>query len=198
MNFQKRIDAIWPRISSEDFLENRGGINEKRYYIFEYDPVNETVMRSTIQDLKEKNNPDTDGFVICEYDIYDMVIDILEEKGYIDKCIRFEKEKGFPYVEKAVKKTLRLTTDQNMIINRIVKETPDNAVVFLTGIGKVYPFVRAHNLLNTLRDVFHKCPVVMFYPGKWDGQTLSLFGTMTDGNYYMAKPLVYSEGGKTR
>lgn len=125
-----------------------------------------------------------------EYDIYDMVIEILEEKGYIEKCIKFEDEKGMDYLYKAVTKMLRLTGDDNLIVNRILKNTTDNAVVFLTGVGKVFPFARSHNILNSLHQLLDNVSVVMFYPGSWDGQSLSLFTTITDGNYYRAFPLI--------
>lgn len=190
MEFQDKVDAIWDRISSKDFLENKGVANEVRYYVFDYEACDEQVMRQKIKDLIAKNNPDLDGFRIVEYDIYQMIIDILEERGYIDKCIRFEKEKGRDYLYKAVSKLLRLTTDNNLIVKRIVENTPEHSVVFLTGIGKAYPFVRAHNVLNNLHQVFDKTPVVMFYPGNWNGQSLSLFGTISDGNYYRAFPLI--------
>lgn len=190
MEFQDKVDAIWDRISSKDFLENKGVANEVRYYVFDYEACDEQVMRQKINDLIERNNPDLDGFRIVEYDIYQMIIDILEERGYIDKCIRFEKEKGREYLYKAVSKLLRLTTDNNLIVNRIVENTPEHSVVFLTGIGKAYPFVRAHNVLNNLHQVFDKTPVVMFYPGNWNGQSLSLYGTISDGNYYRAFPLI--------
>ena len=85
---------------------------------------------------------------------------------------------------------LRLTNDDNLIVNRILKDTPRDAVVFLTGVGKVFPFVRAHNIMNNLHQVLDSVPVVMFYPGTWNGQSLSLFGTITDGNYYRAFPLI--------
>ena len=190
MEFQDNVDAIWNRISSKDFLENKGVANEVRYYVFDYEACAEQVMRQKINDLIVRNNPDLDGFRIVEYDIYQMIIDILEERGYIDKCIRFEKEKGRDYLYKAISKMLRLTTDNNLIVNRIVENTPEHSVVFLTGIGKAYPFVRAHNVLNNLHQVFDKTPVVMFYPGNWNGQSLSLFGTISDGNYYRAFPLI--------
>lgn len=190
MEFQDKLDAIWGRISSKDFLENKGVANEVRYYVFDYEACDELIMRQKIQDLMSKNHPDADGFQIVEYDIYKMILSILEERGYLDKCIRFEKEKGREYLYNAIAKLLRLTTDNNLIVNRIVGNTPENAVVFLTGIGKVYPFVRAHNVLNNLHQVFDKVPVVMFYPGNWNGQSLSLFGTISDGNYYRAFPLI--------
>jgi hypothetical protein len=190
MEFQDRLDAIWNRISSREFLENKGVANEVRYYVFDYEACDEQIMRQKIKDLLARNNPETDGFQIVEYDIYKLILSILEERGYVDKCIRFEKEKGREYLYNAISKLLRLTTDNNLIVNRIMENTPENSVVFLTGIGKVYPFVRAHNVLNNLHQVFDKVPVIMFYPGNWNGQSLSLFGTISDGNYYRAFPLI--------
>ena len=190
MEFNDRLDKIWGRISDEDFLANRGVDNEVRYYVFDYEPCDELIIRDKIKSLKKQNNPDADGFQIVEYDLYDMVIGILEEKGYIDKCIKFEEQKGMEYLYTAVTKMLRLTNDDNLIVNRILENTPNNAVVFLTGVGKVFPFVRSHNIMNNLHQVMDNVPVVMFYPGTWNGQSLSLFGTITDGNYYRAFPLI--------
>ena len=161
MEFQDRLDAIWNRISSREFLENKGVANEVRYYVFDYEACDEQIMRQKIRDLITRNNPEM-----------------------------FEKEKGREYLYNAISKLLRLTTDKNLIVNKIVENTPENSVVFLTGIGKVYPFVRAHNVLNNLHQVFDKVPVIMFYPGNWNGQSLSLFGTISDGNYYRAFPLI--------
>lgn len=190
MEFNERLDKIWERISDEDFLANRGVANEVRYYVFDYEPCDELIIRDKIKSLKKQNNPDADGFQIVEYDLYEMVLQILEEKGYIDKCIKFEDQKGMEYLYTAVTKMLRLTNDDNLIVNRIVETVPQNAVVFLTGVGKVFPFVRSHNVLNNLHQVLDSVPVVMFYPGTWNGQSLSLFGTITDGNYYRAFPLI--------
>ena len=190
MEFNERLDKIWDRISDQDFLENRGVANEVRYYVFDYEPCDELIIRNKIKALKKQNNPETDGFKIIEYDLYEMVIHILEEKGYIDKCIKFEDQKGMDYLYTAVTKMLRLTNDDNLIVNHILENTPGNAVVFITGVGKAFPFVRSHNILNNLHQVLDSVPVVMFYPGIWNGQSLSLFGTIMDGNYYRAFPLI--------
>ncbi|MCI8658743.1 MAG: DUF1788 domain-containing protein [Lachnospiraceae bacterium] len=190
MEFNERLDKIWDRISNKDFLANKGVANEVRYYVFDYEPCDELMIRDKIKALKKQNNPEADGFQIIEYDLYEMIIQILEEKGYLNKCIRFEEEKGMEYLYKAVTKMLRLTNDDNRIVSRIVGNIPNNAVVFLTGVGKVFPFVRAHNIMNNLHQVLDRVPVVMFYPGRWNGQSLSLFGTITDGNYYRAFPLI--------
>ena len=190
MEFSERLDKIWSRISDEDFLANRGVANEVRYYVFDYEACDELIIRDKIKALKKQNSPEADGFQIVEYDIYEMVIGILEEKGYLEKCVKFEEQKGMDYLYTAVTKMLRLTNDDNLIVNHILNNTPKNAVVFLTGVGKVFPFVRSHNILNNLHQVMDSVPVVMFYPGTWNGQSLSLFGTITDGNYYRAFPLI--------
>ena len=190
MEFNEKLDKIWNRISEKKFLKNVGVGGEVRYYVFDYEPVDELVVREKIESLKKKNNPDADGFQIVEFDLYKLIIGILKERGYIDKCIAFEESKGQEYLYNAVAKLLRLTNDNNLIVTKIVSETPENSVVFLTGVGKVYPFLRSHNVLNNLHQVLDSVPVVMFYPGYWNGKTLSLFGTIDDGNYYRGFPLI--------
>lgn len=190
MEFQDKLDGIWKRISDEDFLANRGVANEVRYYVFDYEACDELIVRNKIAALKKQNNSEADGFQIIEYDLYKMILGILEERGYLEKCIQFEKIKGREYLYNAVSKMLRLTSDDNLIVNKIENETPEHSVVFLTGVGKAYPFVRSHNVLNNLHQVLDRVPVVMFYPGNWNGQSLSLFGTINDGNYYRAFPLI--------
>ena len=190
MEFNEKLDKIWNRISEDKFLKNVGVGGEVRYYVFDYEPVDELVVREKIENLKKRNNSDADGFQIVEFDLYKLIIGILEDRGYIDKCIAFEESKGQEYLYNAVAKLLRLTTDDNLIVTKIVNETPENSVVFLTGVGKAYPFLRSHNVLNNLHQVLDKVPVVMFYPGCWNGKTLSLFGTIDDGNYYRAFPLI--------
>ena len=59
-------------------------------------------------------------------------------------------------------------------------------ILLITGVGKVYPFMRSHNILDSVQGSFDDIPIVMLYPGKYSGNDLSLFGEFTDGNYYRA------------
>jgi len=56
----------------------------------------------------------------------------------------------------------------------------------LTGIGLVFPYIRSHTILNNLQSVIKKTPVVIFFPGVYDGNSLNLFGKLKDDNYYRA------------
>ena len=124
------------------------------------------------------------------FDLYEIIIDILKQKGYLEKCYEFEKTKGFERVTKSIGNMLRITAADSLIVNHIKENTPNNSVVFITGIGKCYPILRSHTVLNNLHQVIDNVPVVLFYPGKYDGQELILFGEIKDDNYYRAFRLV--------
>ena len=55
-----------------------------------------------------------------------------------------------------------------------------------TGVGKVDPFMRSHKMLDSMQYLFEDIPIVMFYPGSFNGQSLSLFDEFLDGHYYRA------------
>ena len=76
-----------------------------------------------------------------------MVIDILIEKGYLEKCFEFEKKKGFERITKSVGNMLRISSDESLIVQKIREGIPERTVVFLTGIGKIYPILRSHKIL---------------------------------------------------
>ena len=186
----ERLDQIEKVISQECFLKNKGTSNEVGYYVFDYPANEEMRVREYVEYLVNKVNKRKSGFTIVNFDLYDIVIDILQEKGYLEKCFEFEKKNGLERVIKAVGSTLRITDEDGLIIRCISERTPPNSVVFLTGVGKCFPILRSHTVLNNLHQVIDHVPVIMFYPGKYDGQELVLFSQIKDDNYYRAFKLV--------
>jgi Domain of unknown function (DUF1788) len=75
-------------------------------------------------------------------------------------------------------------------IKKMQYEQQAGDIVLITGVGKVYPFMRSHLIINNLHPLLDKVPVVVFYPGKYDGQSLQLFGKFKDDNHYRAFRLV--------
>jgi len=189
-NIESRLNEIEEIVSDKTFRENKGLGNEVGYYIFDYDAKNEIEVRNYVKYINNKINKSNYEFKIIEFDLYEIIINILKERGYLEKCFEFEKSKGFNYTFEAVIKMLRLTGKNNLIVNHILENTPDCSVVFITGIGKCYPLVRSHNVLNNLNQVLDSVPVVMFFPGDYSGQDLHLFGNIKDDNYYRAFRLV--------
>lgn len=190
MNLNERLNKAEEMIKKPSFRQNKGLGNEVGYYVFDYPAEQELLVRERVEYICKKNEESIDGFKVVVLDLYEIIIEILKEKGYLDKCFDFEKTKGFERITKAVGNTLRITAKDSLIVNYIKERTPENSVLFITGIGKCYPILRSHTVLNNLHQVIDNVPVVLFYPGKYDGQELVLFGEIKDDNYYRAFKLV--------
>ena len=182
----RRLDEMEAAIRKPSFRSSRGRANEVNYWIFDYPPDRELEVRERVRYMASKNQRGADGFRLVVFDLYDLMIDHLESKNFLQQCMTFEQKQGFARITKAVNNSMKISDEDNLIVRHIREHTPENAVVFLTGIGKCYPILRSHKALNTLHQGFGQAPVVLFYPGVYDEQQLLLFGKMKDGNYYRA------------
>jgi hypothetical protein len=189
-NIYQRLDEIIQRITKESFRENTGLGNEIGYYIFDYEPRYEMLVREHVRFLKQKINDGDYGFHIKEFDLYEIMLELLEAKGYLEKNFKMEQVKGSEFVYNATKKTLRLTEKDDLIIQYIKERVVKGDVVLITGVGKVWPIIRSHTVLNNLHQVLDEVPVIMFFPGAYDGLELVLFEEIKDDNYYRAFKLV--------
>ena len=185
-----RLDEMEEKIKNPALRESSGRANEVNYWVFDYPPERELEVRERIKYLKNKNSKGNDGFELVEFDLYDIIIDFLEENDFMDACFNFEKKKGLERITKAVSNSMKLNYVDSYIVQYIRDNTPDNAVVFLTGVGKCFPILRSHKVLNNLHQAFVKAPVVMFFPGVYNEQELILFNEIKDDNYYRAFKLV--------
>ena len=185
-----RLDEMEIAIRKPSFRQSSGRANEVNYWVFDYPPERELEVRERIAYLKNKNQSGTDGFELVVFDLYDIIIDFLEQRGFMDKCYGFERKAGINRIVKAVNNSLKVNDDDSLIVQYIKDHTPENAVVFLAGIGKCYPILRSHKVLNNLHQAFVRVPVVMFFPGTYNEQELILFNEIKDDNYYRAFRLV--------
>ena len=182
MNFEERLSNVELKIKDPSLNAD--------YYIFDYDPKYEIKIRNEVKYLKEKINNSTMGINIIEFDLYEIILDILKSKGYLEKTFEFEKKKGRNLAKKAVTKMLKLSMDSNLIVQYIKERYSPDSIIFITGVGKAYPLLRSHNVLNNLSQQIDDVPVIMFFPGKYSGLDLLLFNTIKDSNFYKAEPLI--------
>lgn len=185
----QRIDEILPKIIQTAFRQNKGLGNEIGFYVFDYDPEYELLVRDRVKFIKEKAKS-AYGLNIVEFDLYEIIIEILESKEYLKRNFQMEEKKGSEYVLNATKKTLRLTLENDLVVQYISERLDGSDIVFLTGIGRAWPIIRSHTILNNLHRIVEKQPLVMFFPGTYDGGTLMLFSSLKDDNYYRAFSLV--------
>lgn len=187
---QQRLEQIIPRIKSDGFFEGRQLGNELNFHIFDYDPKDEMLVRDYIKFIKRKLNKAHEPHHIIEINLYQAIIDILNEKRFLEKNFEFEEKKGSEFVFDKTRKALRLTLNNDLLVNYIKEKVESNHIVFITGVGQAYPIIRSHSILNNLHHVLDQNPLVMFFPGRYDGQSLSLFNLIKDDNYYRAFRLV--------
>ena len=190
MDLTARLDAMEAAIKKPSFRQSSGKANEVNYWIFDYPPEKELEVRERIEYMKNKNQKGTDEYQLVVFDLYDIIIDFLERKNFVDKCYDFEKKRGFGRIVKAVSNSMKVSENDSLIVQYIQEHTPENAIVFLTGVGKCYPLLRSHNVLNNLHQSYLRVPVVMFFPGTYNEQELILFNEIKDDNYYRAFRLV--------
>lgn len=189
-DLSERLDKMEIAIKKPSFRQSLGRANEVNYWIFDYPPERELEVRERIAYMKRKNRKEIDGFELVVYDLYDMIINFLESKNFLEKCFEFEKKRGLERITKAVTNSMKINEDDSLIVQYIKEHTPKEAVVFLIGIGKCYPILRSHKVLNNLHQAFVRVPVVMFFPGTYNEQELILFNEIKDDNYYRAFRLV--------
>ena len=51
-------------------------------------------------------------------------------------------------------------------------------------------YALADDVMEAAQPIIEDIPVVLMYPGIFDGRTLKLFGRLEDGNYYRAFSLL--------
>jgi hypothetical protein len=194
MSLTKRLDLIEPKILDKSFRSGRGTANELNFWIFDYAPEDEMAVRAHVEILARNVNSRHDDVKIVCFDLYKLMIDILREKNYLDKVKQMEQAKGSDSIINPIKRTLRLTENGDLIIQKIVENlTPERDIIFLTGIGKAWPIIRSHTILNNLHSKVEKNPLIMFFPGNYTSE-LRLFGEITDDNYYRAFKLINDKG----
>lgn len=177
----QELDRIKDRISNPSFLRNEGLSNEVGIHVFCYEPKDELVVQNYIHRLKsEANTP----YRIIECDLYEIFLSLLEDKRVLKSVEGLEDKRGKEYLLSQLQKIA--TPDAFLARMNYTPHVKGQDVLFMTGIGKIHPFMRSHKMLDSMQHLFEDIPIVMFYPGTFNGQTLSLFGEFLDGHYYRA------------
>lgn len=190
-----RLNQILPCVTSEAFLSSEGIGNEIAFHIFDYPAEAELPMRQHIHWMMERIQTHHANLNILHLNLFDVVVDYLERRKLLDKVKQLQKTKGDAEVLKALKGPLSAEKVRDFIAKE--HEPHELDLLLLSGVGSVWPMIRAHTLLNCLHTVMEQTPLVMFYPGEYDGTSLRLFGRSASGlsnprssSYYRAFRLV--------
>jgi len=183
-----RLNSILEKITSKEFLNNEGLGNEIGFYIFDYDPSDELEVRKHVTSLLRIINKQHTDLKVGHVDLFRLIIDYLKERKLLTKAIDLQKKRGNKELLKAIRPVLEATKISEYFFDKIDPKNKDLVIVY--GVGGAYPLIRSHNLLNNLHKIMDSTPLIMFYPGVYNGNDLRLFGKLKESNYYRAFRLI--------
>jgi hypothetical protein len=189
LTLDERLNQILPRITSRDYLGSKGLGNEIGFWIFDYPPDRELDVRDfltgTVLPSLAKQVPSINAGTV---DLLVLVTELLEERKLLDKVMEMQQSKG----DDSTLTALRSVLKEDKLAQKIASQfdIANLDLLILSGVGSVYPMLRTHTLLSALHPIMGNTPLLMFFPGKYDGHSLRLFNTLAEDHYYRAFRLV--------
>ena len=182
-------------VSSQRFLNKQGLGNEVPFFICPYPAQQAIDAEKHIRLLGKKLQ--AKGVQALEVNLYDLSIELLKRREIFATILEHEQD----YSKAELKELLQgvLDPEQHLIpaIATTLAETAYD-VLFITGVGAVFPYIRSHNVLNNLQSTAKEKPTIMFFPGTYEhslesGASLDLFGRLHDDKYYRAFNIFHYE-----
>ena len=184
----ERLEHLVRLIGSPRFLQKQGLGNEVPFFICPFPASDAVPMEKLRKQLV--NRLGQQGVRVLQINLYDLVREIMTQHGDWDWWVTNE---GSYSRQKLLDELQGILDAETVIVPEIARRISRTEfdVLFLDGVGEVYPYIRSHNVLNNLQKVAKEKPTVMFFPGQYThslekGASLDLFGRLRDDQYYRA------------
>lgn len=188
MNRKERAEHLYRVITSERFLTKQGLGNEVPFFIYPFKAEEGLSMIDDRNDLVSRLGHA--GVQVLDLSLYDIALEILEERNILADILKVETDHDKSEIRDLLQGVL---APESHLIPKIgaAMEAQPHDVIFLSGVGEVYPFIRSHTVLNNLQSTAKVAPTVLFFPGSYKhalatGASLDLFGLLHDDKYYRA------------
>lgn len=179
---KNRLNQLFDRLKSPNLLERTRLGNELNFYIFDYPPEWEMIVDKHVGALTEQL--ENHSLKIKRIDLLALAISILRKRDLLEKAKQFQLDKGDEYLQKTLKP---IFNEENFTRSFLEAADPDgHDLVLVGGVGSVFPLVRSHTLLSNLHSKMRDTPLILFYPGSYDSQYLTLFNKIKSKDYYRA------------
>ena len=184
-NFYSRLEQVPARLLSKELLHNIHIGNEIGFYIFDYPPDKELVVRKWLSSLPEQVNKRSEQKInFLSINIFQVVINYIKSTNKYDKIIKTAKERSNDALLRGMESLLNSSTIASIFNDIIKNENTD--IILMHGVGAVWPLIRIHSFLNILHPIVGQTPLVLFYPGTYNSSTIKLFDRLPSENYYRA------------
>ena len=195
MFMSDRFQHLLKIISGQRFLKKQGLGNEVPFFICPFKPEESVEMERIQRQLI--NRLEQIGVRALEINLYDLSIEMLRKEGDFAWIIENEAKLTKPKLQEELQGILSV---EHALIPAIAEKIINSEfdVLFLTGVGEVFPYIRSHNVLNNLQSTAKEKPTVLFFPGSYthsleSGASLDLFGRLHDDKYYRAFNIFHCE-----
>ena len=192
---QDRFQHLLAVISGQRFLQKQGLGNEVPFFICPYKPEESIQMERLQRQLV--NQLSQTGVRVLEINLYDLSIEILKDRGIWEQVLEMEASVSKDQLKELLQGVL---DPEAHLVPAMAAKLASNEfdVLFLAGVGEVFPYIRSHNVLNNLQSTAKEKPTVMFFPGDYthsleSGASLDLFGKLHDDKYYRAFNIYHCE-----
>lgn len=173
------FEEVFRKLISPDFGKNLGG--ELPLFIQPIPSQGQTELNDQVQRLI--NRLAKKGKTAMIIDLYELCITLLNEEGVLETILDEEQNLEREDIVSTIDSILDIKSVVIPRISEMISEqNPDFALI--TGVGRVYPFIRSHGILNNLDELAKQNNLILFFPGEYNNLQLSLFGAISDENYY--------------
>lgn len=185
----ERFDHLLEAVSGKRFLTLQGIGNEVPFFICPFHPIETLEMTDIIGSLLI--NLSQKGVKVERINLYDLCIDLIKKRKRVwPQIIEQETSKE---KDRLLEEFHNILHPEDHLAPTIIKHLEDKEydVLFIDGVGEVYPYVRTHALLGNLEKHLNTKPMILFFPGKYiqtlhSGASLMLFERLQDDKYYRA------------
>lgn len=195
LNRKERAEHLYRVITSERFLAKQGLGNEVPFFIYPFPAEEGLTMVEDCENLV--NRIKHSGTRVLNLNLYDLALHLLSERGILEEVLEVESVISKGEIKELLQGVLDPQSHLIPHISKAIEATPHD-VIFLSGVGEVYPYIRSHNVLNNLQSSAKEAPTILFFPGSYShalatGASLELFGQLHDDKYYRAFNIINYE-----
>jgi ABC-type Fe3+-hydroxamate transport system substrate-binding protein len=182
---KKRMNGVMEALGKADFYVGAGIGNNYPSFVFEYDGTYEPFVEKAVRDLEDHVKMTSPHIQVARVHLFEFAREFLQAQGKWEKSLELERTKGEDFLFVNLPKTLNGKVIADFFLEKIQLLAP--GLILIHGVGMAYPILRGHEILKNLPErLSQKIPIIMFYPGEYDGKYLKPFGMLTDTNEYQA------------
>ncbi|WOH19800.1 DUF1788 domain-containing protein [Paenarthrobacter sp. GOM3] len=187
---------VYEVLRSTRFLKMEGLSKEVPFFIYHYPPA----WARDVDDLRDRvitKLRSDDGLNVVEINLYDLAVQLLRERGVWDRVLALEPDLDKAEFREMVQGMLDPHDHLAPAIRTRLDAEPSD-MVFLVGLGEVFPFIRTHTVLENLQSVVTGRPMLAWFPGTYEftqasGHQLRALNLSASDSYYRAKDILEQE-----